>query len=158
MKLFEEEPVFFQDHPEFSPSYTPVQMFRMGIFGGSYFQLDTILPEEFSKEMGTLLPQSGRPDKFKNFYKICSGASLEWWQYQGLMHPDDPNGWVEWYIKFYYGRRHEDDHRQIKRFRSFVTRHLGMLRSYQRAGKDSIKTKQNLLQWGWDHERNLENL
>lgn len=158
MQLFKEEPIRFNDHPEFSPSYSPAQMFRMGIFGGCYFQLETTLPEEFLKEISVLLPQSGKPDRSKNFYKIIGGASLEWWQAQGLIHPDDPNGWVEWYVKFYYGRRHADDRRQIKRYRSFVTRHMGMLRSYQRAGKDSIKTKQNLLQWAWDHERDLQTL
>jgi hypothetical protein len=24
------------------------------------------------------------------------------------------------------------------------------------SGRDSVKTKQNLLQWAWDHERNLD--
>jgi hypothetical protein len=158
MKLFTEEPVKFEDHLEFKPSYTPVEMFRMGIFGGGYFQLPTTLPEQFLRDMEVLWPQNGKPDRNKNFYKVIGGTSLEWWQEQGLIHSDDPNGWVEWYVKFYYGRRHEDDRRQIRRFRSFATRHLAMLRSYQRAGKDSVRTKQNLLQWAWDHEREIQTL
>lgn len=150
MKLFESR-VTFEDRPDFKPCYTPVEMFRMGIFGGGYFQLETELPEEFVNDMGPLWPQSSKPSHIKNCYGIIGGASLEWWRQQGLIHNDDPNGWVEWYIKFYYGRRHGDDDRQVRRFRSFVTRHLGMLRSYQAKGKDSVKTKQNLLQWCWDH-------
>jgi hypothetical protein len=151
MAIFESEGVKFEDAPLFNPSYTPTEMFRMGIFGGGYFQIETELPENFIKEMGALWPQNCKPDKKNNFYKIIGGASLEWWREQGLIHPDDPNGWVEWYIKFYYGRRHPDDNRQIGRFRSFIARHLGMLRSYQSKGRDSEKTKQNLLQWAWDH-------
>lgn len=138
----------------FNPSYTPVEMFRMGIFGGGYFQIETKLPEEFISEMTELWPQNRKPDVSLNFYKIQCGLTLEWWKENNLIHDDDPNGWVEWYIKFHYGRRHEDDVRQIKRFRSFVARHLGMLRSYQLKGRDSIKTKQNLLQWAWNHEEN----
>jgi len=152
MKLFENELVKFEDFPHFTPCYSPVEMFNMGIFGGGYFKLETKLPEKFLMEMGPLWPQDKKPDRSKNFYKIIGGASLEWWQEQNLIHPDDPNGWVEWYVKFYYGRRHPDDNRQVKRFRSFVTRHLGMLRSYQAKGKDSVKTKQNLLQWAWNYE------
>jgi hypothetical protein len=147
----------FADKPRFTPSYTPVEMFKLGIFGGGYFQLETTLPSQFVEDMGALMPQDSTPDKNKNCYKIIGGASLEWWREQNLIHDDDPNGWVEWYIKFYYGRRHEDDDRQIRRFRAFVSRHLGMLRSYQNKGKDSVKTKQNLLQWAWNHEHNLNN-
>jgi hypothetical protein len=144
----------FEDTPGFTPCYTPVDMFRLGIFGGGYFQLDTVLPEQFITDMGDLWPQNGDADASRNHYGVGGGASLEWWLEQKLIHPDDPNGWVEWYVKFYYGRRHADDARQIKRFRSFVARHTGMLRGYQSKGRDSAKTKQNLLQWAWNHEMN----
>jgi len=156
MSLIEHTLIKFEDKPSFTPCYTPVEMFKMGIFGGGYFQLPTNLPQQFITEMGPLWPQNQKPQKEKNFYKIVGGASLEWWREQGLIHPDDPNGWVEWYVKFYYGRRHLDDDRQIGRFRSFIGRHLGMLRSFQSKGRDSIKTKQNLLQWAWNHEINPE--
>ena len=33
---------------------------------------------------------------------------------KGWIHPDDPRGWFEWYCKYFLGRRHEDDERQIK--------------------------------------------
>ena len=148
--------LIFPDYPNFNPSYTPVEMFSMGIFGGTYFQIETHLPSGFIQEMGELLPQNtgGTPLSNRNHYGILGGSSLEWWTNQKLIHGDDPNGWVEWYVKFYYGRRHEDDDRQIQRFRSFVARHVGMLRSYERKGKTSIKTNQNLLQWAWDYRIN----
>jgi hypothetical protein len=139
----------FDDFPNFKPSYTPVEMFSMGVFGGAYFQLETQLPPKFIEEMGDLLEQNtgGIPDPKLNCYGILGGASLEWWLEKNLIHADDPNGWVEWWIKFYYGRRHSDDQRQISRWISFVARHGGMLKSYEKRGKDSPRTRQNLLQW-----------
>lgn len=142
----------FEDKPLFTPCYTPTEMFKLGIFGGSYFQLETHLPQGFLEETRGLFLYNSKPDKRVNAFGILSGSSLEWWTQQNLIHLDDPNGWVEWYVKFYWGRRHEDDDRQIQRFRSFIARHLGMLRSYEIKGKTSIKTNQNLLQWAWDYK------
>ena len=144
--------IHFSDKPEFTPSYTPIEMFTMGIFGGAYFKIETHLPDQFIKESKNLLISENKENKNNNMYGVISGSSLEWWTGRNLIHKDDPNGWVEWYVKFYYGRRHEDDERQIKRFKSFIIRHLAMLRAYESKGKDSAKTKQNLLQWAWNHE------
>lgn len=146
--------IYFIGKPNFTPYYTPIEMFKMGIFGGTYFKLETKLPDKFLEESKGLLISENKENKLNNRYGVISGSSLEWWLQQNLIHKDDPNGWVEWYIKFYYGRRHEDDDRQIQRFRAFVTRHLGMLRGFEAKGKDSLKTKQNLLQWAWNHEIN----
>ena len=38
------------------------------------------------------------------------------WEYKGWIHKDDPRGLFEWYCKYFLGRRHEDDERQIKRW------------------------------------------
>lgn len=145
----------FNDRPDFTPSYTPTEMFKLGIFGGAYFQIPTKLPLAFSEDLDDILTYNSSQNIQANCYKVASGATLEWWTDRKLIHADDPNGWVEWYIKFYYGRRHTDDDRQIKRFRSFISRHIGMLRSYEAKGKDSMKTKQNLLQWAWNHKNNF---
>ena len=146
--------IYFIGKPNFTPCYTPIEMFKLGIFGGAYFKLETKLPEQFLEDAKDLLIAENRENKNSNRYGVISGSDLEWWTNQKLIHKDDPNGWVEWYVKFYYGRRHEDDDRQIQRFRAFVTRHLGMLRGFEAKGKDSLKTKQNLLQWAWNHEIN----
>ena len=143
----------FEDRPDFTPCYTPSEMFRLGIFGGAYYKIQTDLPLEFLQATKDLHTTEQVEDKSRNHWGVISGSPLAWWLEKGLIHPDDPNGWVEWYTKFYYGRRHEDDGRQIQRFRSFVSRHIPMLRSYQAKGKDSLKTRQNLLQWAWDHEQ-----
>lgn len=31
--------LIFPDFPEFTPDYTPIQMMKMGVFGGSYFEM-----------------------------------------------------------------------------------------------------------------------
>jgi hypothetical protein len=133
----------------FNPDYTPIEMFTMGIFGGNYFKLVSILPEKFVLDLQrSKFKTQFKPDFKLNCYGIDCGTSLEWWQEKGLIHPDDPNGWVEWYIKYYHGRRHEDDARQIARFNAFKSRHGGMLKKFP----DSLKTKQNLLQWGINYK------
>lgn len=146
--------ISFKDNFGFSPCYSPIEMFNLGIFGGAYFQVKTELPTKFQNDSLGLNIDLQKPLKENNKYAVLSGSTLEWWTSQKLIHPDDPNGWVEWYTKFYYGRRHEDDARQIQRFKAFITRHLGMLRAFENKGKDSIKTKQNLLQWAWNYEKN----
>ena len=145
--------ITFKDRPDFTPYYTPAEMFELGIFGGSYFQIPTKLPRQFKQDIKHLEPQNNEvPDVTKNKYKVKASNSLDWWQEKNLMHEDDPNGWVEWYIKFYYGRRHEDDSRQIKRFRSFVIRQYAMLKALREKGSDSDKIKQNLLHWAWNYK------
>jgi hypothetical protein len=143
----------FKDFPDFKPSYTPMQMFQMGVMGGFYFKIDTELPKQFLNDMSVDSAFSVNASDYENptlnKYGVLAGTSLETWQKMGLMHPDDPNGWIEWYVKFYYGRRHADDARQIKRWKSFVARHTGMLIAYRAKGQESPKTMQNLLQWAF---------
>lgn len=138
-----------EKHSDFNPDYTPIEMFKMGIFGNCYFKLATNIPSQFVNELNSICYEHrSRPNYSLNAYGVECGTSLEWWQDKGLIHVDDPNGWVEWYIKYYYGRRHNDDARQIARFNAFKSRHGGMLKKFP----DSAKTKQNLLQWAINYK------
>jgi len=168
------ELITFTDNPRFITAYSPLRMIELGVFGLGYFGIkevdsihfDSLLNKnpEFSKHMDLIHERTRlHPQDFsKNFYEIQSGLDHEFWIDNNLIRDDDPYGWFNWYINFYYGRRHSDDNRQINRYRSFVKRHWGMLRGYcERAGiplSDAEfryqKTCQNLLQWSWDYLRN----
>ena len=80
----------FNDNIQFTPCYTPIEMFEMGIFGGAYFKIKTNLPNQFIEDAKDLLIAENRENKNSNRYNIISGSSLEWWLEQNLIHRDDP--------------------------------------------------------------------
>jgi len=109
-------------HNLFKPMLTPKQMLKKGIFGGTYFNqlVDyRIFPQDWFSELDESFFLSKQYDSRVNFFKIKSGQSQEEWEKKGWIHKDDPRGWFEWYCKYYCGRRHIDDLRQIKRWLAF---------------------------------------
>tara|TARA_A100001234_G_scaffold150552_1_gene132542 strand:+ start:3147 stop:3656 length:510 start_codon:yes stop_codon:yes gene_type:complete len=106
----------------FEPMFTPKEMLEKGIFGGTYFA-ELVDHKDFPEEWFENIDESFyKSDKYLtkvNFFKIKSGQSQEEWEAKGWMHKDDPRGWFEWYCKYFLGRRHEDDERQIKRWAAF---------------------------------------
>lgn len=76
------------------------------------------------------------------------------WTKSNWINQQDPYGWFNWYINFYYGRRSSDDDRQIYRWKSFIGRHSAGLKSICKnknvdISDESIgpKTRQGLLHW-----------
>lgn len=124
--------IVFKDFPEFLPNLTPREIFQLGSFGGTYWR--TI----FSSVVGrTLFDQhlefedwwEGIPDenlkketydKKLNKYGVKSGTSLELWESKNWIDAQDPYGWVQWYCRFFSGRRSPDDLRQISRWKNFT--------------------------------------
>lgn len=122
--------LIFPDHPEFKPNLTPEQMFKAGVFGGTYFRPiyshvtnqsydgawkefpSSWFPADISLYVSSPVCQAQKVNK----YGVPSGTSLEYWEQQGWIKPKDPYGWVQWYCRFYNGRRSDDDIRQIDRF------------------------------------------
>ena len=165
----------FKDNPYFITCYSPLKMIELGIFGHGYFGIKDVdssrfleileevplFKEQIDSEIKSKVLLS--PQDFSlNKYGIKAGLDHKDWTENKWIHESDPYGWFNWYVRFYYGRRHSDDFRQINRFRAFVRRHWGMLENncnkigipVSSAGYKYHKTCQGLLQWGWDHRIN----
>lgn len=138
-------------------------MIGLGIFKGAYFNEPKVnkttlnnwqfyVPSQFlidfvhSKLRNSLIIGGGNIEI--NKYKTDCGSDFDFWTEKGWINELDPYGWFNWYINYYYGRRCDDDERQIKRWLNFKVRHAGTLRKYP----NSIKTKQNFLHWALNWE------
>ena len=123
-------------------------IFRMGSFGGTYWRpifsgvnsrdysdqhlefanLETVDFDDNGREYKTKWWEGisaellARPDcnVTRNKYRVSSGTSLTYWESKGWIVPEDPYGWVQWYCRFYAGRRSGDDRRQIDRWLAFA--------------------------------------
>jgi hypothetical protein len=162
--------ITFPDYGEFEPDYTPLQMVKLGVFGGNYFAREHYsenyndFPEQFKIDMAEAglcenaikSKLKSRYDLRKNMFAVYCGSSLDQWIDRNWIFEQDKYGWFEWYIKFYYGRRVKFmDTKQIMRWLSFKARHGGMLRSQtNRIERLNLsmakKTRQNLLHWAID--------
>ena len=138
-------------------------MLNRGVFGGTYFS-SLINPKEFPDDWFNGLDESFYlSDYYRteiNYFKVKSGQSQKEWEEKGWIHKDDPRGWFEWYCKYYMGRRHEDDERQIKRWAAFCGP-KGRFRNniykkifkagvrIQDSNKISPRIQQSLLHWSY---------
>ncbi len=137
---------------EFKPELTPKEMLQVGVFGGKYM---TDCREEFPEswfKVAKLSPE--RRDISLNFFKIGASQPLSVWREKGWIHPVDPRGWFQWYCRYYMGRRHEDDDRQIKRWKN-MKRHLAQVKKNCRKGDLDCRRKQRqaLLHWAYDSRK-----
>lgn len=136
----------------FTPELSPKQMLTLGIFGGKYL---TDCTDEFPKSWFThakLSPDISDP--LCNYFRVQASQSLSEWRHKGWIHPDDPRGWFQWYCRYYLGRRHEDDDRQIKRWKA-IRRHIGQIKNHCLPHDENCRKKQRqaLLHWAYDSRR-----
>lgn len=124
---------------KFKPFLTPLEMLELGVFDGSYYQ-------EFSDF-------SEKPVvRAKNLFAPNVSSSKSDWVKNGWITPEDPLGWFQWYVRFWYGRRLEDvDKFQIGRWCSFVARHGAQVKK-NGAGdlKKRPRQRQCLIHWAAD--------
>jgi hypothetical protein len=138
--------------PTFRPQLTPSQMLALGVFGGRYM---TDCANEFPVdwfEAARLNPE--RHDPQLNFFGVNASQPLSVWRARGWIHPDDPRGWFQWYCRYFMGRRHPDDARQIGRWRA-IARHVSQLKkNCPPAALDCRpRQRQALLHWAYDARR-----
>jgi hypothetical protein len=151
-RYFRTEPPGRNFHPAFKPELTPKQMLALGVFGGKYM---TDCRKEFPGAWfrGAKL-SPGRHDARLNFFNVRASQPLAVWREKGWIHPDDPRGWFQWYCRYYLGRRHPDDARQIARWRA-VRRHIAQLKKHCMRGNLLCRPRQRqaLLHWAYDSRR-----
>ncbi len=135
------------DHPDFKPFYTPQQMLELGVFEGKYLNS---CRDEYPVEWFVNAKLSDTPNEKLNHFGLKSRLPTSWWHEKGLINPQDPRGWFEWYCRFWMGRRSDDDARQIKRWK-MIARHSAQVK--KNGGGDPSKRarqRQTLLQWSWN--------
>lgn len=140
---------------DFKPRYTPSQMLKEGVFGGKYCN-DQILefPSSWYTD-GRFSPEGN--NTLVNRFKAESRTPIQGWIKEKWLNPIDPRGWFEWYMRYYLGRRVEDDFQgqpydryQINRWKSFA-RHFGQVKANCDANDMTCRPaqRQALLQWSW---------
>jgi hypothetical protein len=134
---------------DFKPQLTPKQMLEMGVFGGKYM---TDCRQEFPDDWfakAKLCPE--KHDAKLNYFGVNASQPLSVWRAKGWINPDDPRGWFQWYCRYYLGRRHPDDLRQIKRWKAMV-RHITQIKNncLQSDFNCRPRQRQALLHWAYD--------
>lgn len=146
------EPLGKNFDPNFKPELTPREMLKLGVFGGKYMtDCQAEFPEDWFKE-AKLCPEKHNPEL--NYFKVNASQPLSVWRKKGWIHPDDPRGWFQWYCRYYLGRRHEDDQRQIKRWRA-IKRHITQIQKNCPVGDLTCRRRQRqaVLHWAYDSRK-----
>lgn len=149
----------------FRPNLDPKACIQAGIFGGSYFTPNPnrylIDITEFPGDWFVGVSTSPDTNLMLNRYRVKAGSSQADWEKKGWIHADDPRGWFQWYCRYYLGRRHEDDDRQIGRWAAFASIRSGrwtnrLYRAILNAGQNvddytiSPVIRQSLLHWAYE--------
>ncbi|MDD5621315.1 MAG: hypothetical protein WC309_03875 [Candidatus Paceibacterota bacterium] len=139
-------------NPEFKPDLSPKKMLELGVFGGKYM---TDCKKEFPKDWFLKAKLcSKRHDPHLNLFGVNASQPLSVWKEKGWIHPNDPRGWFQWYCRYYFGRRHKDDQRQIKRWKA-IKRHIAQIKKNCYPGDLDCRRKQRqaVLHWAYDSRK-----
>lgn len=150
------EPIGKNFDSEFKPDLTPKEMLELGIFGGMYFHDggEKEFPKEWFKD--AKISPDGSFKKELSYFHTKASQPLQVWRDKGWIYKDDPRGWIQWYFRYYLGRRvPEEDQRQIKRWKA-INRHIAQIVGNCRKGDETCRPRQRqaVLHWAYD-SRNL---
>ncbi len=149
------EPIGKNFDPEFQPRLTPKEMLELGVFGGVYMR-DCIneFPKDWFAKAKFQNQDSYVHDPELNYFGVNASQPLSVWRKKGWIYKDDPRGWFQWYCRYYFGRRCDDDKRQIKRWKAMV-RHIYQIKYNCRQGDVACRPvqRQALLHWAYDSRK-----
>ena len=138
---------------DFKPELTPKQMLELGMMGGLYFN-DVAKTNEYPKDWFSKAKLSGLGNGYNkelNYYGVKCGQSLDQWKENGWIDDKDKRGWIEWYFRYYLGRRDEKlDDKQIKRWKNAERFIKSAKTSHSKSGDWSLALLQSALHWGYD--------
>ncbi len=142
---------------DFAPELTPREMLELGVFGGVYFHCDgngeqAIAEYPAAWFADARIAKDGCEHIEYNFFTVHASQPRRVWREKGWIHEDDPRGWVQWYFRYYLGRRMpEEDERQIGRWYAF-RRHAAQVRNNCEPRDYACRPKQRqaLLHWAYD--------
>lgn len=146
------EPIGKNFDPNFKPELTPKQMLSLGVFGGKYM---TDCIKEFPASWFTHAKLCHtKHDPNLNFFGVDASQPLAIWRKKDWIHPDDPRGWFQWYCRYFMGRRHPDDARQIQRWKA-MTRHIKQITNncFRSDWDCRPRQRQALLHWAYDSRK-----
>lgn len=152
------KPIGKQFDAGFKPELKPQEMLKIGVFGGAYFDgVDGLIPNDLPRSWfkGVKLSPDGKKKDELNYFGINASQPLSVWRAKGWIYKDDPHGWLQWYCRYYLGRRIPgEDERQIKRWKAMV-RHIAQIKKHCQKGDASChpKQRQALLHWAYDSRR-----
>ena len=146
---------------DFGPNVSPVEVIKKGVFGGIYFRnIYSGVNDKFYKKSWKEFKELENIDKkyyacdfydaSVNKYSAECGTSLKFWGKKDWINEIDLYGWLQWYFRYWKGRRSEDDQRQISRWKRIVSRFKGVLINMINKGSVSPKIRQILLHWGYE--------
>lgn len=149
------EPAGKNFQSDFRPELAPAEMLALGVFGGRYLRdCRKEFPAAWYRH--AKLHPEGMPGHSQelNYFKIDASQPLAVWREKGWIHPDDPRGWFQWYCRYWFGRRHKDDKRQIKRWK-MMKRHIAQIKKHCVKGDITCRRKQRqaLLHWAYDSRK-----
>ena len=142
---------------DFNPSKTPVEcnsieMIKEGAFGGTYFR-------DLYFNINKCDAKFDASDYYHinvNKYGVKCGTSLRLRENKGWINKIEPYIWIQWYFRYWLGRRSKDDKRQINRWKKIVSGFGGKLeKMIKNSGSKydnysiSPKIRQILLHWGY---------
>lgn len=146
------EPIGTNFREDFKPELTPQEMLELGVFGGKYLN-DCRAEFPFSWFAKAKLSPF-KKDPSLNFFGVDASSSLEEWRRNGWIHEDDPRGWFQWYCRYFLGRRHDDDNRQIGRWKSYRRHWTQLVRNCDVGDfRCRPKQRQSLLHWAYDSRK-----
>ena len=110
---------------DFDENKTPAEVIREGTFGGTYFRdIYSWVNRKWYKKSWKEFDQlknidqkfycSDYCDVSVNKYGVKCGTSLRFWENKSWVNID-PYGCFQWYFRYWFGRRSDDDERQLNR-------------------------------------------